>query len=202
MIDGRIEMFFPTVLFVKDNILINELKIYKDNILEYFDKNETKKTFDGSMLDNSYFKENNIFSNKIYKNLIKEITSCCIFYCQKLGFSENQIAEYGIQNIWANLIKKYDYHNQHTHSTKGESLISGVFYVDAPKSAKLKFENPNSRNYSAENPENVNELNFDFVNYTCEPGRLLLFRGYTLHGYDSHLDDKNKISVAFNFGPI
>jgi len=202
MKNSKIEMFFPTVIFVRDNILIDELKTFKENILEYFDKNKTEKTFDGSMLDNSFFKKNNIFSNYIYKNLLNEIKSSCVYYCQQLGFSENQISKFDTQNIWANLIKKYDYHNQHIHSTKGQSLISGVFYIDAPESAKLKFESPFNKTYSAENPVNVNELNFDSVSYACLPGRLLLFRGYTLHGYDSHLSDHNKISIAFNFGPI
>jgi len=167
MIESKIEALFPTLIFVRNNLLINELEIYKKNILEYFEQNKTKKTFYNSKLQNSYFdNKNNILRNIIYSNLIK----------------------------------KYDYHGMHTHSSRGSALISGVFYVDAPENAFLKFENPYINFSIPEDAENQNIFNFDSFRYQCIPGRLILFKSYTKHGYDSHLNEKDKISIAFNYG--
>jgi uncharacterized protein (TIGR02466 family) len=201
MTDNRLQLIFPTTIFVKNNLLMNELEVYKKNILEYFEKNKTTKTFYNSKLQNSYFDNMNyIFQNSIYTNLIKEILFNCSVYCKELGYSEEQISKYGIQSIWANLIKKNDYHGIHTHSNRGNALISGVFYVDAPETSFLKFENPYRNFYLAEDPENKNIYNFDCYDYKCTPGTLILFKSYTKHGYDSHLNEKDKIGIAFNYG--
>lgn len=202
MLENRLELLFPTVIFLKDNILKNELDIYKKNILDYFKNNKNEKTFYNSKLQNSYYDNTSIFKSSIYTNLIKEILFNCSVYCKELGYSEKQISKYTIQNIWANLIKKYDYHGMHTHSNRGSALISGVFYVDAPDNSFLKFENPYKNFYVAEEPENKNIYNFDYCSYQCIPGRLILFKPYTKHGYDSHLNEKDKISIAFNYGEI
>jgi uncharacterized protein (TIGR02466 family) len=201
MIESKIEVLFPTLIFVRNNLLINELEIYKKNILEYFEQNKTKKTFYNSKLQNSYFDDtNNILRNILYSSLTKEILFHCSAFCKELGYSEKQISKYTIQNIWANLIKKYDYHGMHTHSSRGSALISGVFYVDAPENAFLKFENPYINFSIPEDAENQNIFNFDSFKYQCIPGRLILFKSYTKHGYDSHLNEKDKISIAFNYG--
>jgi hypothetical protein len=47
-----------------------------------------------------------------------------------------------------------------------------------------------------------NIYNFDHYNYQCIPGRLILFKSYTKHGYDSHLNEKDKIGIAFNYGRV
>jgi uncharacterized protein (TIGR02466 family) len=199
---------FPTCIFIKDNILLNDLDIYKKQLLDFFVKNKSDTSFNGSRLTNNsfynknsfYADENNIFKNILYTNLINEIYNNCVYFCSKLGFSEKQIQNYGLQNIWANLIKKNDYHNFHTHANSGSALISGVFYVTAPETAVLKFKSLYSNSYTPQYPDNPNELSFGEYGYNCIPGRMILFRSYTLHGYDNHLSDDDKISIAFNFG--
>jgi uncharacterized protein (TIGR02466 family) len=198
---NNINLIFPTSVFIKDNILLNELESYKKNILNFFEKNKAKKSFSESNLtNNSYFTFNNIFNDIIFKNLIVEINNNCSNYCKELGFSDKQIINFGIQNIWANLIKKYDYHFFHSHATTGKALLSGVFYVDAPETAILKFQNLYQNYYTPEYPENLNVLSFSEFNYNCYPGRMIIFKSNTLHGYEPHLNDKEKISIAFNFG--
>jgi uncharacterized protein (TIGR02466 family) len=197
---NNIELIFPTPILVKDNVLIDKLVLYKENLLNYFNNNTTEKMFSDSKLENSYFKENKIFENIIYKDLLKEIFLTCNDFCEILGYSKEQISKYTIQNIWANLIKKNDYHFYHTHSRSGREIISGVFYVDAPETANLKFKNIYNQNFSENAPNNENYLNFNYITYKCTPGRLLLFKSNTFHGYDSHLSDLNKLSIAFNFG--
>lgn len=194
-------IIFPTSVFIKDNILSNELEIYKKNILDYFEINKSEKSFSESNLtNNSYFNTDNIFRKTIFKNLMNEIYNNCVYFSKQLGFSDKQIYNYNIQNIWANLIKKHDYHVFHTHADKGSALISGVFYVTAPENAVLNFKNLYSNCYTPEYPENQNDLNFYEYEYDCLPGRMILFRSHTLHGYNPHLSNKDKISIAFNFG--
>jgi len=206
---SNIYLNFPTCVFVKDNILLNKLNLYKKNILNYFEKNKARKSFSESILtNNSYYNNNdsnftmdNIFKKTIFKNLIEEINNNCVYFCKKLGFSDKQIVSFSIQNIWANLIKKHDYHAFHTHADCGKALISGVFYIDAPTTAYLKFKNSYS-NYTPEYPDIPNELSFSEYRYSCVPGRMILFRSHALHGYDAHLKKTDKISVAFNFGNV
>jgi len=198
--NNTMNLLFPTVILVKDNILLNQIDSYKESILNYFKDNKTQKTFTGSKLENSYYKENDIFKNNIFNNLINEIYLNFNLFCKTLGYSDKQIARYKIKNIWANLIKKYDYHSVHTHATNGNAIVSGVFYVDAPKNAKIKFKNPYADYSVFEKPEGDNILNFDYFYYDCVPGRLILFKSNVFHGYDSHLNEQNKISIAFNFG--
>ena len=198
---NNIHLIFPTPLFIKDNILLNELDLYKKNISNFFEKNKSTRSFSESNLtNNSFFNLDNIITEQVFKNLIIEIYNNCFYYCKKLGFSDKQMVNFGIQHIWANLIKKYDYHFFHTHATSGNALISGVFYVDAPETAVLKFKNLYEDYYTPQHPENLNELSFSVFNYNCLPGRMILFRSNTVHGYEAHLNDKEKISIAFNFG--
>jgi hypothetical protein len=100
------------------------------------------------------------------------------------------------------LIKKYDYHNFHTHADCGNALISGVFYVDAPTEANLKFKNLYSNCYTPEYPDIPNDLSCSESKYKCVPGRMIIFRSHTFHGYEAHLKETDKISVAFNFGYV
>jgi len=198
---NNIHLIFPTPIFIKDDILLNELELYKSNILNFFEKNKSTRSFSESKLtNNTFYNSNNIFNDIAFKNLIIEINNNCVNYCKGLGFSDKQIVNFGIQHIWVNLIKKYDYHFFHSHATSGNASISGVFYVDAPANAILKFKNLYQDYYSPQHPENLNELNFTTFNYNCLPGRMILFRSHTLHGYEAHLNDKDKISIAFNFG--
>jgi uncharacterized protein (TIGR02466 family) len=198
---NKIFFHFPTCIFFKENILLNELNLYKKEILDYFEKNKIKKTFeDSSLTNNSYFIDNNIFENNIFKNLINEIYSNCVYFCKQLGFSDKQISKYTIINIWANLINEFDYHSFHTHANAGSALISGVFYVEAPTNATLSFKNLYDNYYTPEYPDLTNELNTNQIRYSCIPGTMLLFRSNVLHGYSQHLSKTNKISIAFNFG--
>jgi len=200
---NNINLIFPTSVFIKDNILLSELELYKKNILNYFETNKSEKSFfESSLSNNSYFNANKIFRDEIFKNLMHEIYNNCVYFSKQLGFSDKQIANFGIQNIWANLIKKYDYHFFHTHARSGKALLSGVFYVDAPETAILKFQNLYQNYYTPEHPENLNVLSFSEFNYICCPGRMILFKSNTLHGYKPHLNDKDKISIAFNFGNV
>lgn len=198
---NNILLHFPTCIFLKDNILLNELNIFKENILNYFKINKTNKSFEDSILtNNSFFTKNNIFENNIFDSLKKEIYNNCIYFCKQLGFSDEQIFNYDIQNIWANLIKKHDCHAFHTHATSGSALISGVFYVDAPENATLNFKNLYTNYYTPQFPDCPNDLTFNEYKYNCFPGRMILFKSNTLHGYNCHLNEKDKISIAFNFG--
>jgi hypothetical protein len=131
-----------------------------------------------------------------------EIYNNCVYFSKQLGFSDKQLSNFDIQNIWANLIKKHDYHTFHTHADCGNALISGVFYTAAPENAVLSFKNLYSNLYTPQYPDNPNDLSFYEYKYNCIPGRMILFRSHTLHGYSAHLNDKDKISIAFNFGHV
>lgn len=203
MNEHRIDISFPTAILVKDNILLNELESFEKLLKDYLQKNKEnfKKFYTSKHINNYNFSTtDDIFKNNLFLNLKNEILLNCSIFCKELGYSEEQISSYNVGNMWANLIKKNDYHGMHTHAGTGNALISGVFYVTAPQSASLMLENPYYYSYVPEKPKNDNFLNFKHIKYPCLPGRLILFKSYTKHGYDSHLSEKDKISIAFNYG--
>ena len=44
-----------------------------------------------------------------------------------LGYAGESV---GITNMWANKVGKHDYHMPHVH---GGAIVTGVYYLDAPK---------------------------------------------------------------------
>jgi uncharacterized protein (TIGR02466 family) len=195
-----IEKIFPTSIFIKDNLLIDKLNLYKENCMNLIETKNTKNKFDGAHLTLTHGNDSLILNDSIFIDLINQININCREFLIYFGFSEEQIEPMFIQNIWINLIKKFDYHTIHTHSTSGNALISGVFYVEAPSSANLTFENLYSNYYTPNFPNLPNQNCLSTIKYQCIPGRLILFKANVRHGYDSHLSDTNKLSIAFNFG--
>jgi len=103
-----------------------------------------------------------------------------------------------ITQSWSNVTKKDEYHHKHSHAN---SLISGVFYVQADENKdKIHFfkEQINTLDVYS---ENFNEWNAQSWWFPVKTGQLFLFPS-RLHHMVERLDhDQERISIAFNTFP-
>lgn len=197
-----VEAHFPTLIGVSDDNFLSDLDNYKsicNNIFQTID-NDKKFPFAESKLSTSFWHQQygHLDQDERFNNLKEFILSEAIVFADVLGYGVLQKSNLKFTNMWVNFIFKNDYHALHIHSTTGASIISGVFYVDAPNDAYLKFGSPYRDSYVAVPETYDNVSNYKMVSYECKPGRLIIFKSNVYHGYDAHLNDQVKISIPFN----
>ncbi len=90
------------------------------------------------------------------------------------------------------------HHWFHTHAN---NHISGFYFLKASKmTSKPVFQDPRTAHVALKlkekNSENLTNIN-DLVNYTCQPGSLVLFPSYLSHGFqvDHGLEDFRFIHI-------
>lgn len=188
---GKIDTWFPKSLYVKDGILADELTDLELNIKKIY--NETSViTRTGMQQVNSIHKSSDdLHTRPEFKNLVDAITFHAYVYLNALGYSDKQIASMKINNMWFNVSYENDYVFPHHHS---HSIISGAFYVKTLPDSKIKFFNNIDM---ALCPENYNDLSYQFCQYDCVPGRLLLFKSDFVHGTEKQSAGE-KIVISFN----
>ncbi len=100
---------------------------------------------------------------------------------------------------WANINRKYSYHEEHHHCP---NIWSGVYYVQtAENDATISFMNMNILNSSW--PYKAKKIYQNDVNSSqtiCKTitGMLLIFPSYLRHKVDQHMSDNERVSIAFN----
>lgn len=100
-----------------------------------------------------------------------------------------------ITQSWANYTNKGQEHHKHRHAN---SIISGVFYVQAIKEVdKLIFETPTVPAFSIATNE-FNLYNSEAWWIGVETGTLLLFPSYLAHMVEKVETEGTRISVSFN----
>jgi uncharacterized protein (TIGR02466 family) len=196
-----IDNWFPTTVYYSDNNQIDLLDTYKTNCLEILSNIEGEShPFGEASLKTTFWHHTygHIYKLDEFKTLANEIIDQATLFLNVTGFPGIHPKNIEFLNMWINLIEKHDYHAQHVHSTMGRAYLSGVYYVDAPHGATLNFGSPYRDSYSPVKPYVDNDYNFLLMKYDCIPGRIVMFRSNVYHGYDSHRQEKNKISIPFN----
>lgn len=134
-----------------------------------------------------------------FKEIKKQITD------NLNNFTKNYLhtidCEFYIKSSWIIKLSKGNYSNVHTH---GNSLISGVLYLQSDKSSSLlhfskdaKYNNlfpgtivPNYKNY--------NNFNSDSYTATTEAGTLYLFPSNLSHSVPEHNSNQTRYSLSFD----
>jgi len=97
-----------------------------------------------------------------------------------------------LDSLWANLLKSGGHHSGHIHP---HSIISGTFYVDAPKgSGGIRFEDPRLPLMMAA-PPRVDT----FVMVQPRPGLLLMWESWLRHEVLPGTGKGERLSISFNF---
>jgi uncharacterized protein (TIGR02466 family) len=100
-------------------------------------------------------------------------------------------------SAWANVNRRGDYNQMHTHPG---ATWSGVYYVDHGESAPdaegtaIRLSDPCPPRTNIFFPE----LSASDVLFPPEPGLMILFPSYVPHAVLPHRGDRPRISVAFN----
>lgn len=198
--EDKIDLWFPTSIYVSTNNCINSLSDLKKSCYEVCKDEKSTNPWLGSQLTTSFHDEINgkLFENSKFLDLSKNILDKAKNFGLNLGYSQETVDDFEFTNLWANIIKTHDYHSFHTHSTTGSAIISGVFYVDAPDNCDIQFRTPYDRLHVATLPDSLNELNFVICSYPCTPGTMYMWKSNVSHGYNAHNQEQDKISIAFN----
>ena len=104
-----------------------------------------------------------------------------------------------LDSLWVNLLKDGGHHGGHIHP---HAVLSGTFYVDAPKgSGAIRFEDPRLPMMMAapvRRPDTPEALQ-TFVSIEPRSGMLLLWESWLRHEVRPGRPKGDRLSVSFNF---
>lgn len=102
-----------------------------------------------------------------------------------------------LESFWVNINKKNDFNLNHCHPG---SLFSGVYYVDYEKdSGKIVFIRPDTYQHYFSGKAEKNQYTYEKFTFDPQIGRSFIFPSYVDHYVEPNLNDKERISIAFNF---
>lgn len=198
-----IQAMFPQVLSVKSL----ELDVNKISNFCYELKNSDAQ---GKIKSNRGGWQSNSFEMDSIQNLIIQNLEFDKFF-NKINVAVNNVSQemgiipkLNINNLWININQYGNYNIPHLHSG---SILSGVFYVKAPKNCgEIIFENPvgalmeSYLHYSHLLDEiDYNHWTAQTCRVPCEENRLILFPSWIKHSVDQNLNEtEDRISIAFN----
>lgn len=186
-----IETWFPTGVFVEDDLLTESLSTFEDKIKTV---RKEQGVIRGSIqsVESTHKTFDQLHTLEEFSNLSEMILNRAKLFAKELGYT-NRFDMLHIDNMWSNISYEGDYLFPHTHS---DSVISGAFYVKSPSNSKIKFFSNHSQMITP--PDQMNSpLSYEYASYDCQPGRLLLFKSDTKHGTEKQPAGE-KIVISFN----
>jgi len=147
--------------------------------------NETYNTSDGQY---------NIVNDKKFETLNKWIVKSVEEYLIKTTMN----ITLNLVDGWLNIYNKNNYQELHRHNTY---VMSCIFYLQAPNNfAQTMFYSPYSE--MVINEAIYKNQKFDpsgRINFKAKEGDLVMFRSYVQHAVGLHKDNKDRITLAYNF---
>ena len=127
------------------------------------------------------------------QNFFNQVTLWANNYCAQI----TNINDLVIGNWWVNINPKFTYNRRHDHQ---KSILSGVYYVDCEGKdiGHLIVERDDNMEFFAGRYQNSSPIclnSFRMLPYT---GFLLMFPAWTHHSVEANLEDRDRISIAFN----
>ena len=132
-----------------------------------------------------------------FAELAKRLTRHAAAFAGELAFDIGRKPR--LDSLWVNLLKPGGHHTAHIHP---HSILSGTFYIEAPKGAgAIRFEDPRLGLMMAaptrrdDAPEELRP----FVGVDPSPGLLLLWESWLRHEVLPGTTKRERLSVSFNF---
>ena len=193
MYKNRIDYWFPTPIYVLDELLLHQLDKFELHIKDII---STTGSYKNSLIsvESTWETNNQLHLEPTFSDLVDEIYAHTRYFLSQLGYDETTINNIKINNMWANISHKDDHVFPHIH---GNTFIGGAFYVKKIDGCKIKFFGDLKN--TLPRPAYFNSTNVEYCEYDCDPGRLILFKSNTLHG-TTRQPDGEKIVIAFNIG--
>jgi len=125
-----------------------------------------------------------------FAELARLLTRHAAAFATECGFGLNRRPK--LDSLWVNLLKSGGHHGGHIHP---HSIISGTFYVEAPKgSGAIRFEDPRLPLMMAAPPRPDT-----FVTVEPRPGLLLMWESWLRHEVLPGAGRGERLSISFNF---
>jgi len=135
----------------------------------------------------------NLINIPEFKNLNNWVFQEIVEYAKQLGFKNIKLTPH---DSWFNVYNKYDYQEFHDH---GDSDISAVYFLESDEqNANLIFK---SKEPSGFNHVFVKDNPYTWKNFNVPPiaGRLVVFKSHMEHSVEQQLEDRTRITLAYNF---
>jgi uncharacterized protein (TIGR02466 family) len=186
--ESVIHSWFPRAVYFRPNIFNDKLETYEKEIKEGLARVGSVRT-PTLNVDSSHKTSKNIFEVAQLEGLREVFYEQSRYFLEQIGYTKTDTLRFS--NCWANISYKGDYIFPHMH---GYSVCSGAYYVKSSMDDKIKFFNTPSM---LPDPEVWNEYNYNYAEYSCVPGSLLLFPADLQHGTESQIGEE-KIVISFN----
>jgi uncharacterized protein (TIGR02466 family) len=186
-----IESWFPTTVYISDNVCDHLLENLKKSAKEVLQKYPSSR--DGYLnVDSSHLSTLFLFREYPFDELNEYILLHAHEYLKQLGILHVKLTT---RNMWVNISNKGDYNFPHAHSG---FVISGAFYVKANEGNQIIFYNDAYLQKNVLVSEKIHPLSYGTCHYDCLPGRLILFPSNFMHGNPIQNFEGEKIVVSFN----
>ena len=139
---------------------------------------------------------NQVLNDERLSDLKNWIHLCIDDYFKLVVCSSDDFEPY-ITISWINCAGNGQYHHKHNHPN---SIISGVFYIDADKDVDtISFHKDEYNTIKFDSHEDdLNLYNSGEWQMSVQRGVLMLFPSSLTHSVPSVTSDKNRISLSFN----
>ena len=152
--------------------------------------------------NNSYNNQGNTTSNDSYVlnnkkliNIKKKLNKIIADYFNRVSGTTDKIKPY-ITQSWLNYTKENQYHHQHTH---GNSLISGILYINADeKNDNIMFYDNKHSKIIMPTVKSYNIFNSLTWSFVVKTGDILLFPSNLGHSVQTKKGKNLRISLSFN----
>lgn len=186
---------FPKPLIVIENLFLDKLDFIEKFLKQQIQETGYKRTATQNV--NTTFNTNTeLYKKEELKFLTDFIRQKSISFITALEYSDNYINRCKFDEMWFNISEEGDFLFPHHH---GFCLVSGVYYIKAPKDSTITFYNHSHFYPNHIEVKKPNMFNSPYISMSCTPGTLLLFKSEMLHG--NKLQPKGeKIAISFNLG--
>jgi len=193
----QVDDFFPLRFLTAQD---SEWDTYQPQLLEWI-QNYKKENEEGRQISNrngAWQSEDKIYDIESFDPFMQKIwsftQSALLDYTNGLHPDEkaSEVFYKGLRlhNMWINVNPKGSYNTQHIH---GGCLLSGILWVQVPE---------NSGDLTVANPQEFQMCYYSECHKTFTPqeGVLAIFPSHVPHGVEVNNNDKERISIAMNFG--
>jgi len=188
----QIEHFFPTpIASIRDVDMAEKMLPIAKKYLA--DKKHLSNEWG---YKNTYKSNGGLNEYKDFDEFTNWIHDQARWYLNELGYKCPN--EFSTQ-IFASEMLEGDKHGPHTHPN---SILSGVFYLQAPEgSSKILFNDPKPyRKYIDLEVENNTLHNYHQVFFNAEKGLLVLWQSWIEHEVPENKSQEGRITLVFNLG--
>jgi uncharacterized protein (TIGR02466 family) len=186
----QIHKIFPKVVYQVDDICLNHLDDFKEQILKLQTNTKRSPTLN---VDSSHTTLQTI--HRI--NPFNVLSNTVLYYAKKFmfsyGYADDRLNDVCVSQMWFNISTKGDFLFPHIHQG---AFISGAYYVETAPDNHIVFYDGTKNIY--EEPAILTEYSQQFFSVDCVPGRLILFHGDLHHGTPAQESEGRKIVISFN----